>query len=283
MVDLHRLEPPTLPALQQQLRREQYHILHFIGHGIFSRTQQDGFLLVRERQHGGQRISGRDLGTILHDHRPLRLVMLNACGRSARLLEDQFAGAAQSLIQQGIPAVIAMQFRSPTRPRSRLAHEFYGALADGYPVDAALTEARKAIKTEGNDLEWGTPVLYMRSPDGRIFDIALSPCQEAYRAPTRAAEAERPARSTRFIRRRWNRSTWGSGRLPAWKLQQVLDADPGHKEAAAKLEIARQKLQAEELEMEVANAEKAGEWESACVALEKLGKLEPAFPNYLQG
>jgi hypothetical protein len=50
-----------------------------------------------------------------------------------------------------------------------LAHEFYLALADGYPVDAALAEARKAIYRQGNELEWGTPVLFMRSTDGILW------------------------------------------------------------------------------------------------------------------
>jgi hypothetical protein len=38
-------------------------------------------------------------------------------------------------------------------------------------VDAALTEARRAVFAADNDVEWGTPVLYMRAPDGRIFDV----------------------------------------------------------------------------------------------------------------
>jgi hypothetical protein len=182
LVDLQRLDPPTLSSLQQQLRRDQYHILHFVGHGVFSKNDQDGYLLFENSLRGGQRISGHDLGTILHDHDPLRLAVLNACEGARASDSDQFAGTAQSLIQQGIPAVIAMQFRITDQASIMLAHEFYGALADGYPVDAALTEARKAIKTEGNDLEWGTPVLYMRTPDGRIFDVTQPPASQ----PTQA-------------------------------------------------------------------------------------------------
>src|SRR5262249_20096901 len=48
---------------------------------------------------------------------------------------------------------------------------FYGAMADGYSVDAALTEARRAIFAQGRGVEWGTPVLYMRAPDAYIFDV----------------------------------------------------------------------------------------------------------------
>jgi hypothetical protein len=172
LVELTRLAPPTLPVLRRALRRTEYHIFHFVGHGVFSKNDQDGFLLLENELGEGHRLSARDLGTLLHDERSLRLAVLNACEGARAAQTDQFAGTAQTLIQQGIPAVIAMQFRITDKASITLAHEFYGALADGYPVDAALTEARKAIKTEGNDLEWGTPVLYMRSPDGQIFDVA---------------------------------------------------------------------------------------------------------------
>jgi hypothetical protein len=46
------------------------------------------------------------------------------------------------------------------------------ALADKMPVDAAVAEARKAISLAvANTVEWGTPVLYMRSPNGVLFRI----------------------------------------------------------------------------------------------------------------
>ena len=44
------------------------------------------------------------------------------------------------------------------------------------PVDAALSEARTAIWISlPNTLEWGTPVLYLRSPDGKLFDLVVQP------------------------------------------------------------------------------------------------------------
>jgi formylglycine-generating enzyme required for sulfatase activity len=42
-------------------------------------------------------------------------------------------------------------------------------------VDAALAEARKAIYADGNNLEWGTPVLFLRAQNGQIFDVTPSP------------------------------------------------------------------------------------------------------------
>ena len=85
--------------------------------------------------------------------------------------DDPFAGLATSIVQRGIPAVIAMQFAITDAAAIVFAEGFYEALAAGYPVDAALGAARMAILTDENDVEWATPVLFMRVPDGRIFDI----------------------------------------------------------------------------------------------------------------
>jgi len=97
------------------------------------------------------------------------LAVLNACEGARTSRKDPFAGVAQSLMRQGLPAVVAMQFEITDSAAITFAHSFYTAIANGYPVDAALSEARKAIFTQGNELEWGTPVLYLRSPDGRII------------------------------------------------------------------------------------------------------------------
>jgi hypothetical protein len=170
-VILDRLDDATLPALQRRLRRGPYHVFHFIGHGGFDEGMDDGVLVLEDESGRGHLVSGSYLGEMLRGAQPVRLALLNACEGARTGRTDPFAGAAQSMVQQGIPAVIAMQFEISDAAAIVLAQEFYAALADGYPVDAALGEARRAIFSQGNELEWATPVLYMRSPDGRIFDI----------------------------------------------------------------------------------------------------------------
>ncbi len=205
LVVLEQLEVASLAALQRRLRQRQYHIFHFVGHGGFKEQAEDGVLVMEDDAKRGHLVSGQDLGTLLHDHRSLRLAVLNACEGARTSRTDPFAGTAQNLVQQGIPAVIAMQFEISDDAAIILSREFYGAVADGYPVDAALAEARKAIFASGNDVEWGTPVLYMRAPDGRIFDVA--PLAEGASRPVQAqpepvipvvaAEKPAPARPTR--------------------------------------------------------------------------------------
>ncbi|HEV8564801.1 MAG TPA: CHAT domain-containing protein [Actinomycetota bacterium] len=172
LVSLERQDDATLPALQQRLRRGQHHVFHFVGHGGFDESMNDGVLVLEDESGKGDLVSGSHLGEMLRGSRPMRLAVLNACEGARNGTTDPFAGAAQSMVQQGIPAVIAMQFEITDGAAIVLAQAFYAALADGYPVDAALGEARRAIFAGGNELEWATPVLYMRSPDGRIFDIA---------------------------------------------------------------------------------------------------------------
>jgi hypothetical protein len=170
-ITLERLQTATLAALRARLRRGDCHVLHFVGHGGFDKQSQDGVLVLEDQVGRGRLVSGQDLGMVLHDHDPLRLVVLNACEGARSDITDPFAGTAQSLIQQGIPAVIAMQFEITDAAAITFAHELYGAVADGYPLDGALAEARKAMYADGNQVEWATPVLYLSAPDGRIFDM----------------------------------------------------------------------------------------------------------------
>jgi len=171
LVVVEQLEQATLSELQRRLRQGRYHIFHFIGHGGFDKQADDGILVLTDAEGRGRRVSAQFLGTLLHDHRPLRLAVLNACEGARASRRDPFAGTAQSLVQQGIPAVIAMQFEVTDEAAICFTREFYASIASGYPVDAALAESRKAIFAEVSEIEWGTPVLYMRAPDGRIFEI----------------------------------------------------------------------------------------------------------------
>lgn len=173
LVFLERLGEPTMLALLHRLRkREEIHVLHFIGHGDFSAHEERGVLVFEDDAGKSHQVPAEDLATVLQNHDSLRLAFLNACKGAAGGRAVPFAGVAQKLVQQGLPAVVAMQIQISDEAALDLAHEFYEALADGYPVDAALTQARIRLKISGNELEWGTPVLFSRAPDNRLFVLA---------------------------------------------------------------------------------------------------------------
>jgi hypothetical protein len=68
-----------------------------------------------------------------------------------------------------------MQFAVSDRAAIALSHEFYQSISAGLPLESATSEARKAIYSESDspqdEFEWGTPVLFSRSPDGVILAL----------------------------------------------------------------------------------------------------------------
>ncbi len=173
-----------MSALRGRLRQEEFHVFHFVGHGFYHSDWGSGVLVMEGADGRSHEIPGDELGVLLSDYGQTRLVVLNACEGARSDGNDLFGGTAQSLIQQGLPAVVAMQFQISDAAAIVFAREFYGAIADGCRLEAAVAEARGAISDEGHVTEWGTPVLYSRALDGRLFDVTR-PAQ---------VEAERPAR-----------------------------------------------------------------------------------------
>lgn len=189
LVTIEHLDNPKIAELQQMLRRGQYHILHFIGHGDFDEARQTGSLFLIDEAGQPDPIDGRALGILLHNEPTLRLVVLNACEGSRTAASDLFAGVAHSLVQQGVPAVIAMQNVVSDRAAITFSQELYAAVADGYPIDAALTEARVALSTRAGGGEWGTPRLLMHAADGILWQLKSTDARP--RAPRRAQSDDR--------------------------------------------------------------------------------------------
>jgi hypothetical protein len=145
-------------------------------------------------------LSATQLGRLLADHRSLRLAGLNACEGARGSDRDVFSSTAAILVRRGIPAVLAMQYEITDRAAIEFARTFYEALADAMPVDAAVAEARKAISLAvANAVEWGTPVLYMHSPDGVLFRLTQKPAVVRKRPP-REKEGEQRQRTVEASR-----------------------------------------------------------------------------------
>ncbi|HEX5725643.1 MAG TPA: CHAT domain-containing protein, partial [Longimicrobiaceae bacterium] len=212
-VTVERLERATLAALQRKLRSGVYHVFHFVGHGGFDALSDDGVLVLEDEQGRGRLVSAQHIGTVLRNESTLQLAVLNACEGARGSRRDAFSGTAQGLVQGGLPAVIAMQFPVSDDAAITFTREFYEAVADGYPVDAALAEARTMLYAEENEVEWGTPVLFMRRDDGHLF--TLGPVEPGTGPAVRAQPAVPPTAATPRRRRRGVTRRWGlrHGRL----------------------------------------------------------------------
>jgi hypothetical protein len=170
-LEIERLETASLAALRDRLRDRVFHILHYIGHGAYDAPDKSGLLMFEDDSDRPVTITGEDLAVALEDHPSLGLVLLNSCEGGRAGTADVFSGTAQRLVRGGIPAVVAMQFAISDRAALAFARGFYSALGAGFPVDAAVSEGRKYIQFAKCPLEVGTPLLIMRSADGRVFDL----------------------------------------------------------------------------------------------------------------
>ncbi|MBN1877349.1 MAG: SUMF1/EgtB/PvdO family nonheme iron enzyme [Anaerolineae bacterium] len=205
LVELTWLEGQTWRDLHRAIRREAWHIFHFIGHGGFDRARDTGFLALADERGQVWRLGAVELGRLLANHRALRLALLNACEGAHGSEQDIYASTTATLVQRGIPAVVAMQYAITDRAAIEFARTFYEAVADGLPVDAALVEARVAVSLAvTNTVEWGTPVLYMRAPDGMLFEMGppaspavVSPPPPVTPKPMPATPAVSPSTATR--------------------------------------------------------------------------------------
>ena len=65
LLEVTRLDTATLRDLQRAMRRTDFHIFHFIGHGGFDREASDGVLMLESDDGRGRKVTGRELGTIL--------------------------------------------------------------------------------------------------------------------------------------------------------------------------------------------------------------------------
>jgi predicted ATPase len=204
------VEPHLTTAKLQQLLRQSFHIWHFVGHGGFARDGTTGRLMFEDARGDSEAVSAMQLGILLN-RSGLRLVVLDAC-EGGRLALDPFRSVAPALVRAQIPAVVAMQFTVPQEAARSFSSELYRALAEGFPIDACVTEGRKAVMnaTGLRNPDWGIPVVYTRAPDGHLFarptadrppaakaeQVAIAPARQpeprAERAAATADEAPPP-------------------------------------------------------------------------------------------
>ncbi|MCE7982260.1 MAG: CHAT domain-containing protein [Caldilinea sp. CFX5] len=191
---------PTYEAFQSALREHKPHIFHFVGHGRFDSTTQAGLLYLQKADGSAIPCAAEQMATLLSGCETLRLALLNACQGATPGYRSAFAGVAQKLIQQGLPAVIAMQ--APIRDTDALlfSQEFYRALADGYHLEAALGEGRKRMAEHST--AWGVPALYLQDSEPFVLPV-LTDGQKAehlwLRLPTTNEPAQQRALLTRIL------------------------------------------------------------------------------------
>lgn len=193
LIDLQWAPDATWSTLQEVLLSEEWHVIHFIGHGDFDFERDEGILALVGKDGRANRVEGSRFVDLLRQARPMpRLVVLNSCSTATSSSEDLFSGTAAALVRGGVSAVAAMQFEITDDAAVEFCRGFYNAIAHGRGVDEAVGSGRVAILgSSGDTLEWVTPVLYLRGLDARLF--AVESAGEAGAVPAVPSTRERMA------------------------------------------------------------------------------------------
>jgi hypothetical protein len=173
-------------------------LFHFAGHGVFEQTglgmrpgsiTGQGALVLLDGAGNAAHMPADQLAVNLRG-RGVQVVVLGACETGKRDEEQGWSSVAAALMEAGIPAVVAMQFRVWDDAAIAFARALYRGLAAGLPLDQAVSLGRLQVfnlvnpRQDGMWREWGVPVVYLRAAG----DLTLSSMPDPDARAAAAAE-----------------------------------------------------------------------------------------------
>ncbi|RPI94531.1 MAG: CHAT domain-containing protein, partial [Chloroflexi bacterium] len=192
-LDLAYLLPPTWDALMDWVLAGAPGVLHFEGHGAFTRT---GLLIFENLDGQSDPVDAMTLGHAFYST-DLRLAVLSACDTSKAAGESLLGSVAPALILAGIPAVVAMQQSLPDESAIRFSRGFYQALLAGQDLESAVLAGRKQLI---RSTYWYVPTLYLRASKAPEIRQAVLERRIDTAGP-RSAPVDLPLRFGLWIRR----------------------------------------------------------------------------------
>ncbi|HEU0016490.1 MAG TPA: CHAT domain-containing protein, partial [Longimicrobium sp.] len=178
-VEVRILEVGNPEVIGDAIAADAYHVLHLSCHGM------PGALELEDEEGRAVRASADELvEPIRRTHRPLPLVLLNAC--HGGVADGQTASLAEALLRAGIPAVLAMQTSVSDFYATEFARAFYHHLASREHLLAsrALAAARKELERKRQEAarqgaplaqtqpEYATPSLFVAGEERPLADFA---------------------------------------------------------------------------------------------------------------
>jgi peptidoglycan/xylan/chitin deacetylase (PgdA/CDA1 family) len=176
-IELRLLRDTTPQALEMALGGDAPHILHCAAPIGFAANGAPHLLL-------GRGLAAFDLAALTAEARDLRLVALAGPQGDGAAVNAAPPLMAALLVGEDLPAAIALAGPLPAPLAARFAATCYARLAEGAPVDLAVTAGRRALSEQANGRGWGFPQLRLLPGADQIF------------ASSRAGSARRPRRQT---------------------------------------------------------------------------------------
>src|ERR1700752_1007838 len=299
LVKIRILSPPTLAALRLELERARqekkpYHVVHFDGHGVFSRKVGLGGLCFENPDDTGMLEKRRhvtvftdELGPLLKDHR-VPLVFLEACQTAQA--DKASESVASELLKVGVASVVAMSHSVLVETGRRFVEAFFEARADGKRVGDAMLAAQRQLKDDtfrgqifgAGELrldDWFVPVLYQEKDDPQLFkSIPAKQTLEDYQTALGSRLGDLPkVPETGFIGR--SRELLALQRLLREERYAVIRGQGGEGKTALAAEFARWMVRSQQMHRAALVSVEGLEKNIAEVIVDKLGHqlVKPGF------
>jgi CHAT domain-containing protein len=160
-------EEATFSRVERELETGNYDIVHYAGHGAFDpKSPGESCLYLRKEQDADEDavMSAYQLKLSL-DLSPTRLVYLGCCDGMAtanvdELLDDDYLGLADAVVQAGVPSVLGFRWPVSDNGAREFALAFYESLLrQGSPEIAAWQARRKLARADRSYPTWLSPIL----------------------------------------------------------------------------------------------------------------------------
>lgn len=158
----------TYERVCEELKKPDYDIIHYAGHGSFDDFSPDEsslwFWEGKNKTGSVKRMKSTELKFLL-EQSEARLVYLSSCYGAATasvtsLLDDDFLGLADAVAQAGIPSIVCFRWPVFDIGATKLAQAFYRSLIEQGSPEIALWHARRELAAvDRDDPTWLSPVL----------------------------------------------------------------------------------------------------------------------------
>ena len=159
-------------SIVERLETEKPDIFHFIGHGqLVEKNGEDVGQVAFVNEFGEANWKDAKMfGQLFTGHQP-KVVILQACETGKQSETNAFSSLASRLMLEGIPVVIAMQYKVSNQTGISFVKEFYSKIIEGNSVEMAVQKARSKLGIENGyeARDFAIPVVFMNALDGYLF------------------------------------------------------------------------------------------------------------------
>jgi len=182
-----KLSSPTFIELEKELGLKNYHILHFDGHGSYSKICPNchlehypsesicrrckepidqepayGYLHFESSTGTLDKLNIDGLNAVIANA-GIQLIVLTSCNSSVAKDSSILNGIAPGLLQANIPAIIGMQGSPTVEAMNLFVSRFYSELSKGKRIPEAVNSGRLAI-FHLKPPAWFMPTVFLRTP-----------------------------------------------------------------------------------------------------------------------